>query len=177
MASPENTNVMLEDPRDDAVEGVLLEAVAEELPDPERSNIQGTTTCFPLPEDEDSVLVVLLGVVLELVLLGVVLPGVVLELALVSLPLVLPEAPETERIAKSIRPEAGLMITSLTVPRFWPDELVTWALLSSEARMCCCCCIRPVALSELPLDEPSELPDVLEEPWLLDPEPCWEPDE
>jgi hypothetical protein len=69
-------------------------------------------------------------------------------------------------------------MTSLNVPRFWPEELVTWALFSSEARTCCCCPIRPVALSELPLeDEPNELPEAADEPWLLEPEPRWDPDE
>jgi hypothetical protein len=159
LASPEKTNVMLEDPTEDAA---LVDAVAEEAPDPERRSIQGTTTCLPLVVDDDNAPLLV----------------VELDVLLVPVPLVVPAPPETERIAKSIRPDEGLMMTSLTVPRFWPEELVTWALLSSDARMCWCCCMRPVALRELPLvlEDPNELPDVLGEPWLLE-EPCWEPDE
>lgn len=164
LASPENTKVMLEDPTADPV---LVEAEAE-LPEPERRSIQGTATCLPLPAEDDSALLLVVELELELVVL------------LVSVSLVLPAAPETERTAKSIRPEDGLMMTSLKVPRLWPEEPVTLALLSSEARTCCCCCMRPVALRELPLDvleELSELPVMPAELWLPDAEPCWEPDE
>jgi hypothetical protein len=135
----------------------LVEAVAEALPEPERRSIQGTTTCLPPAVEEDSAPPLLV---------------VELDVLLVPAPLVAPAPPETERMAKSMRPEDGLMMTSLTVPRFWPEELVTWALVSSEARTCCCCCMRPVALSELPLvlEDPNALPDWLDEPWLLDPD-------
>ena len=89
-------------------------------------SIQGTATCLPPARLE------LLGEV-ELLELGLVeldepevseLP-VLLEVpeGLVELP-VLPEL-LNERIAKSIRPEVGLIIQSLIVPSWLPDVPVT----------------------------------------------------
>jgi hypothetical protein len=73
----------------------------------ERSNIQGTATCFPAVEEleegmppdvrEDD-------------------PGL--------------EPPPSEMTAKSMRPDAGLMITSLIVPISLPEEPVTCAPVS-----------------------------------------------
>jgi len=76
---------------------------------------QGTATCFP-PLAE--LLVALLLVLLEL--------GVLLELV--------PPELLTDRMAKSIFPDVGLIKTSLMVPRLSPEELVTLALVSSLAR-------------------------------------------
>lgn len=150
VASPENTKLMLPAPLAALVVlglvVVLVELVALPTVAPEeelRSSIQGTTTCLPLPV---KLLVVLPGVV-------VVVPGVVVALGVVVvapgvvvLPRVVP-AELTDRTAKSTRPDVGLMITSLSVPRFCPEELVTCAPSNCEARKCCCCPIRPVALS------------------------------
>jgi len=94
-----------------------------------RSNIQGTGTSLP-------------EVLLLADVLGVVeLDGVVeLVLLLLLLPL-----SEYEITAKSIRPEFGLRITSLMVPRDSPVEPLTSAPISLLARTSCWP-MRPVAL-------------------------------
>jgi hypothetical protein len=73
---------------------------------PVLNNIQGTATCFPP---------VRLGVVVTPGVV-VVAPGVVADVAPAEL---------TDRIAKSMRPELGLIMASLSVPTCCPDELVT----------------------------------------------------
>lgn len=97
-----------------------------------RRSIQGTATCLPLLEEELE-LAELWSEELELP------PGLVL------LPELLPEGlvapPEllllelSERMAKSMRPEPGLTMTSLTVPSVSPEELLTSAPLSWLAFM------------------------------------------
>lgn len=99
LASPENTRFRLPEPRLVVLVVLLLLAMESE-----RRSIQGTTTCLPLPRVEEIAPSVVLGCD-ELVWEELV----VLELAAL---------PETDRIAKSILPELGLMITSLTLPRF-----------------------------------------------------------
>jgi len=88
---------------------LLLPEDAGELPLEEGfSKAHGTATCFP---DED--------------------PPLRLELELGELllaPLLLdPLELESDRIAKSARPEFGLMMTSLIVPRLSPEEPCTLA--------------------------------------------------
>ncbi len=85
-----------------------LLAPAEEL---ERKSIQGTATSFSPPVAE-------------------VLEPEVLELELLPVLLLVPELSLKEITAKSIRPEVGLKMASLTVPKVWPEELVTWAPVS-----------------------------------------------
>lgn len=121
------------------------------LPDSEAfRSIQGTATCLPpaklellelprvLPLEPPRLLLELLGEVELLELLGEV---ELLELGLVELDdpevsellelpdglVALPVLPEllNERIAKSIRPEVGLIIQSLIVPSWLPDVPVT----------------------------------------------------
>jgi hypothetical protein len=97
-----------------------------------RKSIQGTATCLPLVLEEELELIELL---LELWSWELELPE-----GLVLLPELLPEGlvapPElpleelSERMAKSIRPEAGLTMTSLMVPKVSPEELLTSAPLS-----------------------------------------------
>lgn len=41
----------------------------------------------------------------------------------------------SEMTAKSIFPEAGLMMTSLMVPSVWPEESLTWAPVNWLARV------------------------------------------
>ena len=116
LASPENTKVVAEL----ELEAIVLELALIEPPD--RRSIQGTTTCLPPLVDEEDNVLLLVGELEELVVPGSVEPEV---------------PPETERMAKSMRPEDGLMIISLMAPRLCPEELVTWALLSCETRRCC----------------------------------------
>jgi hypothetical protein len=130
------------------------------LPDSEVfRSIQGTATCLPparlellelprlLPLEPPTLLLELLGEV-ELLELGLVELGELLgeveldepevseELpVLLELPAGLVEAPVllellNDRIAKSIRPEVGLIIQSLIVPSWLPDVPVTWAPVS-----------------------------------------------
>jgi hypothetical protein len=89
-------------PAELGVEDALLPAPAIE---DGRRRLQGTAICLPVLED----------VVLEA-------PGKVAE----------DLGPEllSERIAKSTRPEAGLMMTSLIVPASLPELLVIWAPVS-----------------------------------------------
>jgi hypothetical protein len=77
----------------------------------------------------------------------------------------------SERMAKSTRPEVGLMMASLIVPTCWPDWPVTVAPCNWLAWICCC--MRPVAPSWLcpprprlleELEVPSEESLELEEP-------------
>jgi len=87
---------------------LLVPEEAEELAlDEGFSNAHGTATCLP---DEDPPLTVELE-------LGELLVPLLLE------PLEL----ESDKIAKSARPEFGLMMTSFIVPRFSPDEPCTLA--------------------------------------------------
>ena len=72
-----------------------------------------------------------------------------LPLGLVLLPELLLEL--SESTANSIRPEFGLMMVSLIVPRLSPEEPVTVAPVNWLARTCCCA-ERPVALQRLELD-------------------------
>ncbi len=118
-----------------------------------RSSIQGTATCFPpllLPKLEE--LEEVLGELLlselddpgeELLPCDELLPRDELELLpgeellpCEELPLV----PElllelSERTANSIRPDAGLMMVSLMVPKVSPEEPVTLAPVNWLARM------------------------------------------
>jgi hypothetical protein len=113
------------------------------LPDSEVfRSIQGTATCLPparlellelprlLPLEPPTLLLELLGEV------ELDEPEVSEELpVLLELPAGLVEAPVllellNDRIAKSIRPEVGLIIQSLIVPSWLPDVPVTWAPVS-----------------------------------------------
>lgn len=67
-----------------------------------RSKLHGTATCLPVAEDD------------ALEALGEVPAALVPELL-------------TESTAKSTRPNAGLMMTSLIVPTSLPELLVIWA--------------------------------------------------
>src|SRR5512133_1669163 len=118
---------------------VLLLAVAEAEVDGLNS-IQGTATCLPeelLLERLDEVVLVLSDEP-EDVPLGfeLVPPSALLdELLPEEVPLGVVAAPElllefSERIAKSIRPEFGLMIVSLMVPMVSPEDPVTLAPIS-----------------------------------------------
>ncbi len=125
-----------------------LELLLELLDDEDgRSSIQGTATCFPLeelPELLDRPEELPLGLLLPPELLELLLPRLLLEeLGLLELPddeplglLLLPELPLefSDSTAKSMRPEVGLMIVSLTVPRVSPEEPVTLAPISWLAR-------------------------------------------
>lgn len=121
LASPANTKLVwpLE------VAEVLLLAI-----EPGRNSIQGTATCFPPAEVEVlGELLVVADVALEAVEL-------VSEEVLDGEPLVAdPAEAFTETRAKSIRPECGLIITSLIVPSSALELLVTWAPVSWLARM------------------------------------------
>jgi hypothetical protein len=108
------------------------------------SNIQGTATCLP-----EALAVELLLSPEELLLLGVVeLPGVVEELLLVAEPVpveLVSEVPPVEvepllelsdTMAKSIRPDIGLISTSSIVPKLCPElpvsvEPLSWLALIS----------------------------------------------
>ena len=142
LASPEKTKLH-------CCELVLLVVLAVEpltelaLEEDGRRSIQGTATC--LPDDEDKVLPELLdkpeelplGLVLLPELLKLLLPELLLEapglvelpdddpLGLVLLPELLLEL--SDRTAKSTRPDAGLIMVSLTVPIVSPDDPVTFA--------------------------------------------------
>ena len=79
----------------------------------------------------------------------------------VAPPLVAPLVPEValelnERIAKSTRPELGLRMTSLIVPRVVPEELLTLAPISLLARNSFWL-VRPVA----PILDQEDCPDWL----------------
>jgi hypothetical protein len=142
---------------------VELELLAEEEG---RRSIQGTATCLPPAEDK------LLPEVLdkpEELPPELVLPPELLELprlldpdepllleepgvaelpeeappGLVLLPELLP-LELSEITAKSIRPEAGLMMVSLIVPSVSPEEPVRLAPINWLARISCCP-MRPVA--------------------------------
>ena len=89
-------------------EELLLPAAEVELPEEDgRKSIQGTATCFPLADALDALLDDVLDELLEL--------GVE----------ELDELPLNEIIPNSNRPEFGLMMKSLIVPIWLPDELVT----------------------------------------------------
>lgn len=157
LASPENTNVscplVLLEVTLLLLLRLELDALAEE--DGLRS-IQGTATCLPPVEDKLLPKLELLPEELlnpeevpEELLPGLVLlddPGLVVllddpGLVLLELPEGSEELPDDEplgdellpllelsdRIAKSIRPEVGLMMVSLIVPRVSPEEPVTLA--------------------------------------------------
>lgn len=97
----------------------LLLRAEEELPDEEvRRSIQGTATCFPLPEAPAVLLELELGLELELEL-GLVLDELEGDELLEELP------PVNEITANSKRPEFGLTMKSLMVPIWLPDEPVT----------------------------------------------------
>jgi hypothetical protein len=82
---------------------------AYSLPPPEaRKRFQGTTICFPLPEEG----------LLPNLLFEDVSELVVELLALAELP----APPLNERTANSTRPELGLIMMSLIVPRASPEE-------------------------------------------------------
>ncbi len=155
LASPENTKLI-------CCPLVLpeLELEAELLEEDDgRRSIQGTATC--LPPAEDKLLPELLDRPEELPL-GLLLPPELLEeprlllelslllelpvedpLGLLLLPELLP-LELSERTAKSMRPEVGLIIVSLIVPSVTPDEPVTLAPISWLARNSWCP-MRPVA--------------------------------
>ncbi len=101
--------VWLVEPLDPLLELVLLLALLAELEG--RSIIQGTGTSFSPLEPVLEVLDVL---------------EALLEL--------LPALELSERTAKSSRPEVGLTITSLIVPRVLPEESVTCAPVNWLAR-------------------------------------------
>lgn len=116
-----NTNEGCSDDDDDEV---LLVAAPPDVALPElpaRSKGQGTGTNFSAPALEDEVAAGL--AVLLLVELLDDAPDVALELIWIT--------------AKSIRPELGLIITSLMVPRLDPDELDTVAPINWLPRTCC----------------------------------------
>jgi len=114
---------------------------------------QGRATCLPPVEDDPEVLDAPPGVEeppeepkppeeLELLpkplLLELLppeeLPPEELLPGLVALPLLEPPLELSERIAKSTRPDMGLMMTSLIVPSSVPEELVTCAPVNWLAR-------------------------------------------
>lgn len=109
-----------------------------------RIRVQGTATSLPLPDEvlEPSVPLAPLEVPElneERWLLDPEVPDVLdvpLWPVLESEPEVEPLLPldSTEMIAKSTRPEAGLMITSLMVPRLEsPEEALIWELINFVA--------------------------------------------
>ena len=136
MASPLNTNVTwpLLAPTElvELVELVLL-------PESEcLKSIQGTATSLPPAALELLELPRVLPLAPPTPLLELLEPGLVelglVELEVSELPVAVPEGlveapvllePLNERIAKSIRPEVGLMMQSLIVPNWVPDELLT----------------------------------------------------
>src|SRR5882762_3078297 len=115
-----------------------------------RISVQGTATNFsPL----DGVEIVELNELEELADAPGVVPGVAAEAPAVPLVpgaprVVLPSLPvELQAItAKSILPEAGLIITSSSLPNCSPEEPLTVAPMSLLARTSCCP-ERPVALN------------------------------
>lgn len=122
-----------------SLEPVVLELLLLPLIEA-RSRVQGTATCFSLPEEEDDEETPLPDVpledspLLELLLLdGRVVEEVPDELPLVPVPELPPVAAleSRSRIAKSMRPDCGLMITSLMLPMVVPCELVTLAPIRS----------------------------------------------
>ncbi len=146
LASPENTKLTccpLVLPRLELELELELELLLEE---DGRRSIQGTATCLPAVEDKLLPDELLPGVVLppELELLGEELllepPNELLEEAPEELLPGLELEPELlplefrERTAKSMRPEAGLMISSLIVPTVSPEEPVTLAPINWLAR-------------------------------------------
>ena len=114
---------------------VELLAFAELDPDSDDvfKSIQGTATCLPEPRELEEETPVLLDEVLELV-----------ELLLGDVLLLLELFPDSEMMANSSRPDAGLTIVSLIVPT-WVPELpktcapVSWLPFTAS-------CMRPVAL-------------------------------
>jgi len=118
---------------------------------------QGTATCLPPVEDAPEVLdepgleeppeelkppeelELLPKLLLELLPPEELLPG------LVALPLLEPPLELSERIAKSTRPDMGLMMTSLMVPNSVPELPVTCAPVNWLARNSCRP-MRPVGL-------------------------------
>ncbi len=137
LASPENTKLY-------CCPLVLLDEVLEELLAEEegRRSIQGTATCLPPEEDKLLPEELPLGLVLPPELLDeprllLLLPWLLLEpdedpLGLLLLPVLPLEF--SERTAKSMRPEVGLIIVSLMVPSVSPEEPVTFAPMSWLAR-------------------------------------------
>jgi len=136
LASPLNTNATwpLLEPTElvELVELVLLPE-SEDL-----KSIQGTATCLPPAALELLELPRVLPLAPPKPLLELLAPGLVelglVELEVSELPVALPEGlveapvllePLNETIAKSIRPEVGLMMQSLIVPNWVPDELLT----------------------------------------------------
>jgi len=114
-----NVNVWLPELDDELV----LELELLELDMAGFNRLHGTATCFP--ELDELSLVLEEGLVEEDVEDGLVEDGLVEDED------ELPEddEPLSERIAKSTLPELGLMMTSLIVPRFSPDEPCTDELL------------------------------------------------
>jgi hypothetical protein len=155
VVSPEKTKLifpMLLLVTDPTVE--LEDATPAEEPEPDRRSIQGTATCLPEPvvlASEPWLAEVACASVWPVVLGWVALLPAPLDVvvSVSALPVARCPAPVTEIIAKSTRPDIGLMITSLRVPSCWPEELVILAPSICEARICCCCPARPVALSPL----------------------------
>lgn len=71
-----------------------------------------------------------------------------------------PEADElSSMMAKSTRPDWGLMMTSLTEPMVLPCWLTMLASIRSLARTLDCCWLRPVALSPGVVDWELLVPD------------------
>lgn len=68
-------------------------------------------------------------------------------------PVVEPELELSSMMAKSTRPDCGLMMTSLTLPMVLPCWLTMLASIRSLARTLVCCWLRPVALSPVPVCE------------------------
>lgn len=94
------------------------EALADE-PEPERSNIQGTATCLPEPvrlASDPWPEVPAVADWLEAPGWVALLPAPVELVVSVSAPPLAWPALDTERTAKSTRPDIGLIITSLSVP-------------------------------------------------------------
>jgi hypothetical protein len=161
LASPVNTKLII-CPLVLLLLDVLADDDADDAADDDgRRSIHGTATCLPLLLDNPDVLELLPGVVLPgVVLLDV--PALVLPPPALLLPpgrALLPgvglgvppddeEPPEEplgvvpppmplmlkDKIAKSIRPDAGLIIESLIVPIVSPEEPVTLAPISWLAR-------------------------------------------
>jgi hypothetical protein len=138
VVSPLNVNVWLPEDKD---------ALVVLLPDMDGFNkLHGTATCLPELDE--------VSLVLAAELVGDV-PDADDE-----------PAPLREMTANSTRPELGLIMTSLIVPRPSPDEDCTCELLSCDARMACWPMERPVALKPLLLLLPILLlPEELS--WLL----------
>ncbi len=142
------------------LESELLLELELELPEEGRRSIHGTATCLPLleerllPELLDSPEELPLGLELPPEEVPRLLPELLelfnpLLLLPEELPLGLVLPPElplefSDMIAKSIRPEVGLIIVSLIVPRVSPEDPVTLAPISWLARNSWCP-MRPVA--------------------------------